>query len=261
MPVRFRSILPAFVVADVRATAEQYRDVLGFRIAWALGDGPGEFAIVDLAEGEGFHLKRGDPAKARRAGDVSAGSKEAYVRYGGVDALRERVLAAGGKVVGEIEERPWRMRELRFEDRNGLVLTFAEDATGSAPPDERRVAPTFLVRDLLASARFYEETLGLGAGLWADPPIYCVAYRDGVEIHLAPAPAGARVRSNRPHGCVWDAFVEVDDVEAVRDELKRRGARFTRELETTEHEMREIEIVDPDGYAIGFGEPVGGWRT
>ncbi|HKE01645.1 MAG TPA: VOC family protein [Planctomycetota bacterium] len=257
--VRFRSVLPTFVVDDVRATAEQHRDLYGFRIAFVLGGGSGEFAIVDLAEGQGFHLKRGDPAKARRNARIQTGAKDAYVRYGGVDALHARVKQAGGKIVSGIDERPWGMRELRVEDRNGLVIVFGEDASGRSPRDERRTAPTFLVSDLRASASFYEKTLGFAPGLWADPPIYGVHARDGVEVHHTPAPAGVALPRNAGGARVWDAFVEVDGIEAVRDELRAKGGNFRRDLETTDYEMREIEIVDADGYALCFGEPVGGW--
>jgi hypothetical protein len=55
---------------------------------------------------------------------------------------------------------------------------------------------------------------------------------------------------------VWDAYVRVTDVEALRDELAGRGAKIIRGRESTFYHTREIEVEDCDGYVLCFSETV-----
>ncbi|WP_164472675.1 VOC family protein [Cohnella candidum] len=51
-----------------------------------------------------------------------------------------------------------------------------------------------------------------------------------------------------------DVFSMVENIDALYEEFKTRGAQIHYELKTNEYNMREFAIIDPQGYTIGFGE-------
>jgi predicted enzyme related to lactoylglutathione lyase len=71
----------------------------------------------------------------------------------------------------------------------------------------------------------------------------------------SPGPQGL-VRPNRTAHpeVLWDAYVRVAGVEALRDELAGRGAKIIRGPESTFYRTREIEVKDCNGYVLCFSE-------
>jgi predicted enzyme related to lactoylglutathione lyase len=53
----------------------------------------------------------------------------------------------------------------------------------------------------------------------------------------------------------WDAYVPVDDADALAAEFVSRGVTFSVPLKDTHDGLRGFEIVDPDGYVLFFGRP------
>ncbi len=106
------------------------------------------------------------------------------------------------------------------------------------------LVPFFRVRDAEASARWYER---LGFVVTArhryaeDLPLFIAIERDGVLIylseHLGDAPPASL------------AYLHIDDVDSL-------AASLGLEVETTEYQRREIEVVDPDGNRLRIGSPV-----
>ena len=62
-PVRFKTIIPHFVVLDVVKTTEYYRDVLGFAILGYFLDPP-LFALVKCDDAE-LHFGKADGTRSR----------------------------------------------------------------------------------------------------------------------------------------------------------------------------------------------------
>src|SRR5262249_50303870 len=96
-----------------------------------------------------------------------------------------------------------------------------------------RVAPYFIVDDVVATANYYRDTLGfLYERFWGDPPAFTMVRRRGVVImlgQLAPAGTAGLVRPNS--GAVegddcWDAYVWVDDADALYAEFQANGVRI-----------------------------------
>ena len=120
-PIQAYSLQPVLAVPDVRATAEYYRDKLGFEIAFLFGDPP-TYGAVSLNEwsatGASIHLSQvGAPPPV--------GAIALYINVGpGIDALHEMYRARGVDMVGEIVQQPWGMREFAIRDCNGYVLRF-----------------------------------------------------------------------------------------------------------------------------------------
>ncbi len=135
---RFLSAVPVFSVPDVSATAEYYRDVLGFQIAgyWSDGrvtlgsDPPPVFGSV-ARDGVYVYFSRAAerPAQRAAAGDPLA----AYFTVEGVDALAAELSARGAEILDGPADRVYRQRELVVRDCNGMVLAFGEDTSRRTP--------------------------------------------------------------------------------------------------------------------------------
>ena len=52
-----------------------------------------------------------------------------------------------------------------------------------------------------------------------------------------------------------DAFVYVEDPDALATEFSGRGVDFSTPLKDTSDGLRGFEIRDPDGYVLFFGRP------
>jgi len=119
------------------------------------------------------------------------------------------------------------------------------------------VAPYFLVDDVVTTAAYYRDRLGFQYDrLWGDPPSFCMAHRNGVVIMLAQATAGGLVRPNHladPQREAWDAYVWVDDADALHEEFTQRGVRIARGICDQEYGNRDFDIEDCNGYRICFG--------
>ena len=60
-----------------------------------------------------------------------------------------------------------------------------------------------------------------------------------------------QVRPNGAHG-VCDAYIWVDDVDALREELAARQAKVVCQSPATPYHTREIEVEDCNGYRLCF---------
>ncbi len=117
-------------------------------------------------------------------------------------------------------------------------------------------APTFLVDDVAATARWYAEHLKFrltGAVPPEAPHAYASLQRDGVELMLL-ALAGYQkpdLTDRRPSG-VWDAYIRTGGVRQLYEPL--RDEPFIRTPLTRQpYGDWEFEIRDPNGYILVFG--------
>jgi catechol 2,3-dioxygenase-like lactoylglutathione lyase family enzyme len=123
---RFYRSDPHFVVNDVVAAAEYYRDVLGFEIRGVFFDPP-VFAMVGR-DNVVIQFGRVDPESAvapnRKRREEAL---DAYVWVSDVDALYAELKAKGAKILEGPVLRFYKCYELVVEDLNGYVLVFARD--------------------------------------------------------------------------------------------------------------------------------------
>jgi catechol 2,3-dioxygenase-like lactoylglutathione lyase family enzyme len=80
-------------------------------------------------------------------------------------------------------------------------------------------------------------------------------HRDGFDLMLSEPEDRERIHPNGPQG-LWDLYVRVTDVQQQIATLRGAGVRVDRGPTHTEYEMLEIEVLDPDGYRICFGQNV-----
>jgi catechol 2,3-dioxygenase-like lactoylglutathione lyase family enzyme len=122
------SVAPVLIVDDVVATANFYRDKLGFHYDRFWGDPPG-FAMVYRASVT-IMLKQFETAGAIRPNAVADPEREmwdAYIWIDDADRLYEEYQAAGVKIARPICDQEYGCRDFDIEDCNGYRLCFGQD--------------------------------------------------------------------------------------------------------------------------------------
>jgi len=129
------------------------------------------------------------------------------------------------------------------------------------PPDTPPIqvtaaVPTFLVPDVGATARWYQERLRFQiAGVFPqqEPFVYASLQRGGAEIMLLSLPGYEKpdLSARRPAG-LWDAYVRTTGVQALYEVV--RAESFVRmPLKLQPYGNWEFEVRDPNGYILVFG--------
>lgn len=123
-----------------------------------------------------------------------------------------------------------------------------------------RITPLLVVADVERSAAFYCDVLGFEDPSFlqveGQPAEFCMINRDGHELMLKRALGGGDVSPNGRADC-WDIYVRVADVAAEKEGIERAGGLVVAGPRDTFYEMREIEVLDPDGYRICLAQDVG----
>ena len=116
------------------------------------------------------------------------------------------------------------------------------------------IAPRFLVADIGRAAAYYRDVLGFTIDrMWGDPPTFCMPHRDGLTVMLGPSVPGAAVQPNGRDGESWDAYVWVEDADALHAEFAARGAAIVHPpVDREYYGNREFAVRDPDGHIIAF---------
>jgi len=124
-PVQMLEAAPYFLVPDVHATAEHYRDKLGFEIGRFYGDPP-TFTIVSR-DGVAFCLKEA-LAPTRQAGAVPAeGHADAYVWVTDLFALADELRGRGADLETDpLDQSIYDGRDMRVRDLDGRVIVFGQ---------------------------------------------------------------------------------------------------------------------------------------
>lgn len=126
----------------------------------------------------------------------------------------------------------------------------------SSRPRVHTASPLFVVADLQRSLRFYREVLGFGEpSLHGEPPCFAMLCRDQIEIMLSVGEGDLAPTPNGPAGC-WDVYLRVDDLAAELAALAAAGCAPAKGPTETFYRMREIELVDPDGYRWCVAEDI-----
>jgi predicted enzyme related to lactoylglutathione lyase len=117
------------------------------------------------------------------------------------------------------------------------------------------ISPVLLVADIERAVEYYRDRLGFTCEVHNDPPDFAVAERDEAVILLALAEDASRLV---PHWKVvdkmWNAYIRVDDVDAIYAEVQERGAGIDYSIYNAPHGFREFGVQDPDGHDIAFGQ-------
>ena len=123
-----------------------------------------------------------------------------------------------------------------------------------------RVAPYFVVDDVIATANFYRDKLGFSyERFWGEPPCFCMVHRQGTIIMLKQVGGSGFMRPNRtpdPEDFTWDAYFWIDDADALLAEYQARGVKIVRPICDQEYNMRDFDIEDCNGFRLCFGHDI-----
>jgi uncharacterized glyoxalase superfamily protein PhnB len=125
----FYSVSVCFLVDDIVATAEYYRDVFGFFFHRYWGEPPC-FVMLQRGGVEFFFSSNG-PKGIVRPNHVASPefTWDAYVRCHDVDVLYQEFKAKGAQITREPEVAFYEMKEFEVKDCNGYILCFAQDVS------------------------------------------------------------------------------------------------------------------------------------
>ena len=120
------------------------------------------------------------------------------------------------------------------------------------------IAPYFLVDDVVSSANYYRDKLGFEyERFWGEPPAFCMVSRNSVVIMLSCVAAKGVARPNGravPEAeDAWDAYVWVDDADALFAEFQSKGVTIARVICDQPYGCRDFDIEDCNGYRVCFG--------
>ena len=117
----------------------------------------------------------------------------------------------------------------------------------------RQIAPQFFTTDLKATLAYYKEKLGFDClGAWHDPPVYAIVQRDQHAIHFRRAEPPTPNPDKYPDELL-DAYLFVEDADALFAEYSLRHVEFVRDLGNTPWNSREFVVKDCDGRLLAFG--------
>ena len=113
----------------------------------------------------------------------------------------------------------------------------------------RRATPVLPSGDYPRSRDFYAGKLGFKVmEEGGDPPRFGIFRRDDAVLFVDSWQGAPAAKAGG-----WIAYIHVDDVVALRDELVGRGVQGLSEVRVTVYGMREFDLRDPDGNLLCFG--------
>lgn len=106
--------------------------------------------------------------------------------------------------------------------------------------------------DVVATAEYYRDRFGFEInGYFAEPPVYSIVSRGGVEIHFGKSelvrPSNDAVRTGS-----FDVYIWVDDIGSLFEELQNSGAEILEGPVKRIYESTEIVVRDLNGFVLVF---------
>lgn len=121
----------SFTVKDAQASMSWYRDVLGFTVG-EKHERDGKLRAVSIAAGTArILLSQDDGAKGlnRAKGD---GMSLQITTAQNIDAIAQRIKAAGGSLESDPIDTPWGARVFRIHDPDGFKLVISSERSVSS---------------------------------------------------------------------------------------------------------------------------------
>jgi uncharacterized glyoxalase superfamily protein PhnB len=117
----------------------------------------------------------------------------------------------------------------------------------------RQIVPLFFTLDIPGTLAWYQDKLGFACrGMWQDPPVYAIVARDEGAIHFRCA-APPTANPDKYDDELLDAYLSVENADALYAEYEAKGVQFTRGLANMPWNAREFVVKDCDGRLLAFG--------
>lgn len=117
------------------------------------------------------------------------------------------------------------------------------------------VSPVFVVPEVVPAAEYYRDVLGFRIlNYFLSPPVFAMVERDAVYIHFGKADNDAQPSPNisRRRGLGIDAYIWVNDLDALHAEFVSRGARIIESPVLRVYHCYEMVVEDNFGFRLCF---------
>jgi hypothetical protein len=133
-------------------------------------------------------------------------------------------------------------------------MTESSAAAAGSKARFQGVNPHFVVGNVVATAEYYRDVFGFKIlGVYFEPPVFAMVGRDDVVIQFGRVDSGETVAPNRKRREeALDAYVWVDDVDALYTELKAKGAKILEGPVLRFYKCYELVVEDLNGYCLVF---------
>ena len=118
------------------------------------------------------------------------------------------------------------------------------------PAMGQRTMPVLQVTDMDEATAFYCEKLGFKLASvweWKSKKVFGIVTLDTVSL-------GLQVEGQTGTGSVWHSYIYIADIDEYCQEISRRGASIEWGPRDAEYGCRELEIKDPFGNRLCFGQ-------
>jgi uncharacterized glyoxalase superfamily protein PhnB len=120
-----------------------------------------------------------------------------------------------------------------------------------------QIVPLFFTPDIPGTLAYYKDKLGFEClGTWSptdqEPPVYAIVARDQHAIHFRCAEPPTH-KLDKYEEELLDAYIHVEDADALCAEYAAKGVEFVRGLNNTPWQCREFVVKDGDGRLLAFG--------
>ncbi|MEM9426295.1 MAG: VOC family protein [Pseudomonadota bacterium] len=117
------------------------------------------------------------------------------------------------------------------------------------------IAPQFFSTDIPRTVNFFERMLGFEHQFGYGDPVYFVGViRDGQSIFIRHVDSYPIQPADKYTEELLDAYLRVEEIEALYREYADRGVPMHRELATMPWGFTEFVVRDGDGRLLCFGE-------
>ena len=123
----------------------------------------------------------------------------------------------------------------------------------------KKLTPNLIVRDVVASMKFYREVLGLETAMTVPeqaPYVFAGVTNGAVEIFFndQKVVAAEYPKLAATIGASLTLYMEVDSLQDILDRAKKAGAKISMPVTEQFYGMKEFAFEDQDGYTITIAE-------
>lgn len=119
-----------------------------------------------------------------------------------------------------------------------------------------RCSPVFACADPLGQCRYYVEKLGFETVGEPCAEYGMVAFQDH-EVHFHGGVPAREPKADGTFEYRGGAYFMVDDPDVHHETVKALGARILYAPQDRPYGLRDFSVVDPEGYSVCFGKPLG----
>lgn len=123
------------------------------------------------------------------------------------------------------------------------------DSASEKRPRVSAITPLLLVTQIQRSLDFYAALGFVEPKVHGEPPCFAMMNRDGFDLMLSVAESDRRAVP-LGNGAAWSMYIVVADLAAEMEALRAANITIDEGPRDTFYEMREIDVVDPDGHRI-----------